>query len=82
VFFAIVAGAALLWGIRADDAILRDLGLISLLLNGYTRYFEYFWDAMNKGIFFLVLAVSFFIIGRWLGREGKSIPFFRAKKSV
>lgn len=82
VLFAFVAGAALLWGIRTDDALLRDTGLVALLLNGYTRYFEYFWDGMNKGLFFLVLAVSFFLVGRWLGKEGKAIPFFRAKKSA
>lgn len=81
VIFALAAGAALLWGIRTDDALLRDTGLVALLLNGYTRYFEYFWDGMNKGLFFLVLAVSFFLIGRWLGKEGKAIPFFRVKKS-
>lgn len=78
--FAGVAGGALLWGIRTDDALLRDAGLVALLVNGYTRYFEYFWDAMNKGLFFLVLAVSFFLLGRWLGREGKTISFFRAAR--
>lgn len=82
VLFALVAGGALLWGIRTDDALLRDVGLVALLLNGYTRYFEYFWDGMNKGLFFLVLAVSFFLIGRWLGKEGKAIPFFRARKQA
>jgi uncharacterized membrane protein len=80
--FALVAGAGLLWGIRTDDALLRDTGLVALLLNGYTRYFEFFWDGMNKGLFFLVLAVSFFIIGRWLGKGGKTVPFFRAKAKV
>lgn len=61
--------AALLWGIKKDDAFLRDTGIIFLLLNLYTRYFEYFWDTLNKGLFFLFIAVSFWFIGRWLMRR-------------
>ena len=80
VLFALVAGGALLWGIRTDDPLLRDVGLVALLLNGYTRYFEYFWDAMNKGLFFLMLAVSFFLFGRWLGKERGKVSFFRPRR--
>jgi len=78
--FAAVGAGFLLWGIRRDDAPLRDLGLVALLVNGYTRAFEYFWDSINKGVFFLLLAVSFFLLGRWLGRPDARIPFFRGKE--
>lgn len=71
--FAIATGAALagclFLGIRRNDAVLRDYSILFLLLHLYTRYFEYFWDALNKGLFFLVLAVSFGLLARWLARK-------------
>lgn len=71
--FAIGSGlltAAGLWiGVRRDDASLRDFSILFLLLNLYTRYFEYFWDRMNQGIFYLILAVSFGLLAKWLSRK-------------
>ncbi len=59
-------------GVRFSDATAKDVGIAFLLLNLYTRYFEYFWDTMNKGIFFLVLAVTFGLLGRWLERKNRA----------
>lgn len=56
-------------GLRYKDELTRDFGILFLLINLYTRYFEYFWDAMNKGIFFLVLAITFGLLGRWFERK-------------
>lgn len=67
--FGIAAGICLFLGIRHDDAVARDYSILFLVINLYTRYFEYFWDNMNKGLFFLFLAVSFWGIGRWLNRR-------------
>lgn len=73
--YAVVAGlitAAGLWiGIRRDNDTLRDFSILFLLLNLYTRYFEYFWDRMNQGIFYLILAISFGLLARWLSKSGK-----------
>jgi hypothetical protein len=74
VVFGIAAGAGLYVGIRNNDAAIRDYSIFFLLLNLYTRYFEYFWNSMNKGFFFLVLAVSFWLLGRWLISRKKEIP--------
>ncbi|CAL1519246.1 hypothetical protein MMC2321_02993 [Chitinophaga sp. MM2321] len=60
--------AVLLLGIRTKDNLLRDLGVIFLLLDLYTRYFEYLWDRTNKGIFFTILALSFWWIGSRIER--------------
>ncbi len=74
-YFAFVFGAAsvasLYLGLRYDDSVARDLGILFLLINFYTRYFEYFWDALHKGVFFLFLGISFFLLGRWLDRRRK-----------
>lgn len=60
-----LAALALLWyGLQKKDPIAREFGIAFLLINMYTRYFEYFWDSMNKPLFFIILAISFWLIGR------------------
>jgi hypothetical protein len=61
---ALAAGLAIWYGLRYQDRIARDLGIIFLLLNIYTRYFEYFWDSLHKVVFFSILALSFWLLGR------------------
>jgi len=71
--YALVSGliisACLLLGIYRNDRILRDYSILFLLLSLYSHYFEYFWDSVNKGIFFLILAVSFGLLARWLSKS-------------
>jgi Thiol:disulfide interchange protein len=62
--FGVASVAAIWYGLKQDDGVLRGFGLTFLFINLYTRYFEYFWDSMHKAIFFAVLAVSFWCIGR------------------
>jgi uncharacterized membrane protein len=72
ILFATAAGLSFYLGIKYKDDIARDFGIFFLLVNLYSRYFEFFWDNMNKGVFFLVLAVSFYGVGRWLEKyKGK-----------
>ena len=59
----LVAVAAIWHGLRHDDGASRGFGLVFLFINLYTKYFEYFWDASHKAIFFFLLAVSFWLIG-------------------
>jgi MFS family permease len=61
--FGAVAVAAIWYGLKRDDGVLRGFGLTFLFINLYTRFFEYFWDSMHKAIFFAVLALSFWFIG-------------------
>lgn len=67
--FAAITLAGLFIGVKRNDDLTRDISLIFLLLNIYTRYFEYFWDATNKGIFFAILGISFWLVGRWIERS-------------
>ncbi|MFP5081512.1 DUF2157 domain-containing protein [Pedobacter sp. JCM 36344] len=63
----ISAGASLIsifFGLKYRDDVAREFGITFLFLNLYTRYFEYFWDSWNKALFFSVLAISFWLIGR------------------
>lgn len=77
ILFGAVAVAAIVWGLRHDDGVLRGFGLTFLFINLYTRFFEYFWDSMHKALFFALLAASFWLVGTraeaiWhLGRAGQ-----------
>ncbi|RJG42331.1 DUF2157 domain-containing protein [Motilimonas pumila] len=61
--FAAVAITVLIYGIKTDHSISRGFALSFLLLNLYTRFFEYFWDTSNKALFFAILAFSFWLLG-------------------
>lgn len=54
----------MIYGLKMKDAIAREFGITFLLINIYTRYFEYLWDITDKAIFFGILAISFWLIGR------------------
>lgn len=69
VIYTLQCAGVLLLGIRMKDDRLRDLGVIFLLLDLYTRYFEYLWDFTNKGLFFGVLAISFWWVGRLIEKR-------------
>jgi len=62
--FGVVAVAAVWYGLKRDDGVLRGFGLTFLFINLYTRFFEYFWDSLHKAVFFTALAVSFWYLGR------------------
>lgn len=57
--------ALAIYGLKKKDVAVRDIGFVFFLLNLYTRFVEYLWDNINKAIFFLLLAISFWIVGRW-----------------
>lgn len=62
--FGLAALAAIWYGLKYDDATVRGFGLTFLFINLYTRYFEWFWNNTHKAAFFLILAVSFWLVGR------------------
>ncbi|MDR0692256.1 MAG: DUF2157 domain-containing protein [Prevotellaceae bacterium] len=64
VLFGLVAVGAIYYGLKQDDYTSRSFGITFLFINFYTKYFEYFWDATHKAIFFLILAASFWFIGK------------------
>ena len=61
--FAIAAIATIAYGLKFDDYTSRAFGITFLFINLYTKYFEFFWEAAHKAIFFMILAVSFWLIG-------------------
>ncbi|WP_433901607.1 DUF2157 domain-containing protein [Sphingobacterium puteale] len=60
-----VSAFLVIYGLKAKDNVTREVGFVFLVLNIYTRYVEYLWDNINRAVFFLILAVSFWFVGRW-----------------
>ncbi len=56
------------YGLKKHDNVAREFGIVFLIINIYTRFFEYLWDNINRALFFLLLALSFWYIGRWAER--------------
>ncbi len=56
------------YGLKQQDHVAREFGIVFLIINIYTRFFEYLWDNVNRALFFLLLALSFWFIGRWAER--------------
>ncbi|MFW6365770.1 MAG: hypothetical protein ACOC2H_04765 [Spirochaetota bacterium] len=67
--FSLLFGAAaitcIITGIKTDDKTMRSFGLTFLFINLYTKYFEYFWNVAHKALFFAVLGLSFYLLGRY-----------------
>ena len=64
IVYSVLLVLLLAYAFKQKDEILRDIIIVFFLINIYTRYFEYFWDRTNKGLFFAVLALSFWLIGK------------------
>ena len=58
------SGLAIYYGLRYHDRMTSEVGLTFLLINVYTRYFEYCWDSLHKVAFFAILAASFWVLGK------------------
>lgn len=67
--YTLLCVGVLLWAIRRKDPMVRDMAVVFLLLDMYTRYFEYLWDRTHKGLFFAILAFSFWWLGKLMERR-------------
>jgi hypothetical protein len=59
-----VAGGFTFYGLKTKDAIAREFGITFLLIFIYTKYIEYLWNHIPYFLFFTILALSFWFIGR------------------
>ncbi|SFM07903.1 DUF2157 domain-containing protein [Halanaerobium salsuginis] len=72
-FFSLLWAAAdiiiFLIGTRFKQKIFVRYAITFLILNLYTRYFEYFWDKMYKSLFFIILGLISVSIGLYLEKK-------------
>ena len=72
---------AIYQGLRTNNTLLRDVGVTFLAINLYSRFFEFGWDRLNRALFFTVLAISFWLIGRFAERIWTSIGSKKTNQS-
>ncbi len=63
IIFAILSFSSFIIGLKYDNYTLKSYGITFFLIMLYTKYFEYFWTDTNKFIFFVILALSFYLLG-------------------
>ncbi|KAH6648609.1 hypothetical protein BKA67DRAFT_538631 [Truncatella angustata] len=66
--FGLAAGYCIVHGMKHDDGTTKGFGLAFLGINLYTRFFELFWHAWYKPLFFAVLAGTLAVMGRYAER--------------
>lgn len=60
----LVCIVVLFYGWKKQDKLLGNIALSFLILNLFTRYFEYLWKPLHKALFFFILGIIFILIGR------------------
>lgn len=50
-------------GLYYGDSTTKGFGLTFIGINLYTRFFEFFWEALYKPVFFSILALTLGLIG-------------------
>ena len=77
--FGLASAGAIYHGLKFDNGMTKGFGITFLMINLYTRFFEYFWDSVHKAIIFALLGVSFWFLGShaekiWHLGENKKTP--------
>lgn len=50
----LLTAAGIYLGVAWESPIFLDTGIVFFAINAYTRFYEYFWDAMPKSLFFVI----------------------------
>ncbi|OED40270.1 hypothetical protein ACH42_17330 [Endozoicomonas sp. (ex Bugula neritina AB1)] len=56
------------YGAKSNDNLLREFGIVFLLINIYSRYFDYYLDEIHAALFFMILAASLWLVGKYAER--------------
>jgi len=64
----LLTSAGIYLGIAWESAVVLNTSLVFFAINLYTRFYEYFWDAMPKSLFFIVGGAALILGGIWVER--------------
>jgi uncharacterized membrane protein len=64
----LLTSAGVYLGIAWESPVFLNTSLVFLAVNLYTRFYEYFWDAMPKSLFFIVGGATLMLGGVWVER--------------
>jgi uncharacterized membrane protein len=64
----LLTSAGVYLGVAWENAVFLNTSLVFFAVNLYTRFYEYFWDAMPKSLFFVVGGTTLILGGIWVER--------------
>ena len=62
----LLTSAGIYLGIAWESPVFLNTSLVFFAINLYTRFYEYFWDAMPKSLFFIVGGAALILGGIWV----------------
>jgi uncharacterized membrane protein len=62
----LLTSAGIYLGIAWESAVFLNTSLVFFAINIYTRFYEYFWDAMPKSLFFIIGGATLILGGVWV----------------
>ena len=64
----VLTSSGIYLGIAWESPVFLNTSLVFFAVNLYTRFYEYFWDAMPKSLFFVVGGAALILGGIWVER--------------
>jgi uncharacterized membrane protein len=69
----LLSGAGIYLGVAWESPVFLNTGLVFFAVNLYTRFYEYFWDAMPKSLFFIIAGAALILGGVWVERMRRRV---------
>jgi len=69
----ILTSAGIYLGIAWESPVFLNTSMVFFAVNVYTRFYEYFWDAMPKSLFFIIGGTALMAGGIWVERLRRRI---------
>jgi len=69
----LLTSAGIYLGIAWESPVFLNTSLVFFAVNVYTRFYEYFWDAMPKSLFFVVGGAALILGGVWVERMRRRV---------
>lgn len=64
----LLTSAGIYLGIAWESSVFLNTSIVFFAVNVYTRFYEYFWDAMPKSLFFIIGGATLIAGGAWVER--------------
>jgi uncharacterized membrane protein len=64
----LLTSAGIYLGIAWESSVFLNTSIVFFAVNVYTRFYEYFWDAMPKSLFFIIGGATLIAGGIWVER--------------
>jgi uncharacterized membrane protein len=64
----LLTSAGIYLGIAWESSVFLNTSIVFFAVNVYTRFYEYFWDAMPKSLFFIIGGATLIAGGVWIER--------------